>query len=160
VTPLCLAISSRWPRPQVVEMIQKRPEIPVCKGHIPASFDGEVEMRDITFSYPSRPLNKVLDGFSLAAKAGGSSSPGQLLASSRSCTQGAKTPAGPNRRRESIQNPSFSAAAAVASAAEFALASSAQGRWLHLLVPLEVESRALCKSSFLCRSPVTAWSSC
>lgn len=56
---------------QVVELLQRQPEIPPSKGYTPSVFHGEIEMKDIVFSYPSRPHQTVLNGFNLQVRAGG-----------------------------------------------------------------------------------------
>ena len=55
---------------QVVEILQQKPEIPPCKGIVPPSFRGEVELRGVVFAYPTRPSRIVLNGFDLKVKFG------------------------------------------------------------------------------------------
>lgn len=39
-------------------------------GEKPAYLDGSIDIKGVTFSYPTRPNNPVLDGFSLHVPAG------------------------------------------------------------------------------------------
>eukprot|EP00192_Tetraselmis_astigmatica_P009726 CAMPEP_0117685962 /NCGR_PEP_ID=MMETSP0804-20121206/22121_1 /TAXON_ID=1074897 /ORGANISM="Tetraselmis astigmatica, Strain CCMP880" /LENGTH=808 /DNA_ID=CAMNT_0005497473 /DNA_START=224 /DNA_END=2648 /DNA_ORIENTATION=- len=55
---------------KVVEILQKKPEIPPCKGMTPDSFLGELELRSVVFAYPTRPTHLVLNGFNLTVKQG------------------------------------------------------------------------------------------
>lgn len=55
---------------KVVELIQRRPELPEAGSLRPATFLGRMELDNITFSYPSRPGTRVLDGISLRVNPG------------------------------------------------------------------------------------------
>jgi ABC-type multidrug transport system fused ATPase/permease subunit len=55
---------------QVVELLLQKPTIPAPKGYKPSQFHGEVELRDVVFSYPTRPLNPVLNGLNLKIDSG------------------------------------------------------------------------------------------
>jgi len=55
---------------KVVELLLQKPTIPAPKGYKPSQFHGEVELRDVVFSYPTRPLNPVLNGLNLKIDSG------------------------------------------------------------------------------------------
>lgn len=50
---------------RVFEFIHLQPQVPLRGGLIPDHVHGNIQFRDIDFSYPSRPQHKVLNGFSL-----------------------------------------------------------------------------------------------
>ena len=50
---------------KVVELMHRRPSIPPAGRCTPPQFSGCIELRDVDFSYPSRPLSTVLSQFSL-----------------------------------------------------------------------------------------------
>ena len=55
---------------KVITLIQRIPEMPDPGGLKPGSFSGNLELRDVEFSYPSRPDTRVLNGVSLSVKPG------------------------------------------------------------------------------------------
>ena len=58
---------------QICDLIDRVPLIDALstEGTIPsAPLRGEVEIKDVTFCYPTRPESKVCDGFNLKAEAG------------------------------------------------------------------------------------------
>ena len=56
---------------KVVELIQRLPRMP-GPGQLlaPGSFAGHLELKEVEFSYPSRPDTRVLNGVSLSVKPG------------------------------------------------------------------------------------------
>ena len=70
---------------KVIELIQRLPQMPDPGGLKPGSFSGHLELKDVEFSYPSRPDTRVLSGVSLSVKPGEASTglmKGQSLAAS------------------------------------------------------------------------------
>ncbi|CAL5221232.1 g3384 [Coccomyxa viridis] len=55
---------------KVIELIQRLPKMPDPGGLKPSSFSGHLELKDVEFSYPSRPDTRVLGGVSLSVKPG------------------------------------------------------------------------------------------
>lgn len=56
---------------EVFQVIQRKPLIHnESKGKIPTKISGYIELRDIHFSYPSRPEKSILQGLSLSIPAG------------------------------------------------------------------------------------------
>ena len=55
---------------KVVELIQRAPQMPDPGGLQPGAFGGHLELRDVDFSYPSRPDTRVLSGVSLSVAPG------------------------------------------------------------------------------------------
>ncbi|KAG7669825.1 hypothetical protein Ndes2437B_g06013 [Nannochloris sp. 'desiccata'] len=55
---------------KVVELMHRRPEIPPAGKLTPPQFFGRVELCDVHFAYPSRPLATVLSRFSLSVEPG------------------------------------------------------------------------------------------
>ena len=55
---------------KVVELIQRLPQMPGPGRLAPCSFAGHLELKDVEFSYPSRPDTRVLNGVSLSVKPG------------------------------------------------------------------------------------------
>ena len=55
---------------KVVELIQRAPQMPDPGGLQPGAFSGHLELRDVEFSYPSRPDTRVLSGVSLSVAPG------------------------------------------------------------------------------------------
>lgn len=55
---------------KVVELIQRLPQMPGPGRLAPGSFAGHLELKDVEFSYPSRPDTRVLNGVSLSVKPG------------------------------------------------------------------------------------------
>ncbi len=55
---------------KVIELIQRLPQMPDPGGLKPGSFSGHLELKDVEFSYPSRPDTRVLSGVSLSVKPG------------------------------------------------------------------------------------------
>ena len=55
---------------KVVELIQRLPQMPDPGGLKPGSFSGHLELKDVEFSYPSRPDTRVLSGVSLSVRPG------------------------------------------------------------------------------------------
>lgn len=60
------------PNWQVFELLNRQPKVPDAGSYIPPSGElrGEVELRDVVFSYPARPEVTVLKGLSLRVPAG------------------------------------------------------------------------------------------
>ena len=55
---------------KVIELMHRRPAIPPPGSLIPDSFTGHIELRDVTFTYPSRPQLVVLSNFALSINPG------------------------------------------------------------------------------------------
>ena len=55
---------------KVIELIQRLPQMPDPGGLMPSSFSGHLELKDVEFSYPTRPDTRVLNGISLSVKPG------------------------------------------------------------------------------------------
>lgn len=55
---------------KVIELIQREPKMPDAGSLQPPSFSGRLELQDVSFSYPSRPNSRVLDGISLRVNPG------------------------------------------------------------------------------------------
>ena len=55
---------------KVVELIQRAPQMPDPGRLQPSAFSGHLELRDVEFSYPSRPDTRVLSGVSLSVAPG------------------------------------------------------------------------------------------
>src|SRR3990167_10591354 len=51
----------------IYQVIERKSKIPLNdpNGHVPQYIEGDIEFRDVEFSYPSRPETKVLNGLSL-----------------------------------------------------------------------------------------------
>src|SRR3990167_1905466 len=51
----------------IYQVIERKSKIPLNdpNGHVPQDIEGDIEFRDVEFSYPSRPETKVLNGLSL-----------------------------------------------------------------------------------------------
>ena len=55
---------------KVVEMIQREPQLPGAGALQPEAFAGRLELRDVSFSYPTRPGTRVLNSISLKVNPG------------------------------------------------------------------------------------------
>lgn len=55
---------------KVVELMQRRPAFDLGGRLVPAAFFGRIELRDVEFSYPARPMTKILNDFSLIIEPG------------------------------------------------------------------------------------------
>ena len=56
---------------EVFEVIQRKPTISYSsKGKTLEKIEGNIQVRDVYFSYPSRPEKQILQGFSLSIPAG------------------------------------------------------------------------------------------
>ena len=55
---------------KVIELIQRLPDMPDPGRLQPDSFSGHLELKDVEFSYPSRPDTRVLNGVSLSVAPG------------------------------------------------------------------------------------------
>src|SRR3990167_9314084 len=51
----------------IYQLLERKSKIPLNdpNGHVPQDIEGDIEFRDVEFSYPSRPETKVLNGLSL-----------------------------------------------------------------------------------------------
>lgn len=76
---------------KVIELIQRLPQMPDPGGLKPSSFSGHLELKDVEFSYPSRPDTRVLNGISLSVKPGEASRHGLLHFSAIVETNGCST---------------------------------------------------------------------
>lgn len=56
----------------ILQVIERTPPIDVddLSGETPASVNGDIELRSVGFSYPSRPDVKLFTNFSLSIRAG------------------------------------------------------------------------------------------
>ncbi|MEP7120253.1 MAG: ABC transporter transmembrane domain-containing protein, partial [Byssovorax sp.] len=59
---------------RIFELLDRTPSIPATGGLELASIEGRVDFEDVTFSYPTRPDARVLNGINLAVK------PGEIVA--------------------------------------------------------------------------------
>eukprot|EP01134_Creolimax_fragrantissima_P004039 CFRG4039T1 len=71
---LTAILEGRGAMVSIMRILQRVPRIPEEGGDQPLSVDGVLEFRDITFQYPSRPEQVILNGFNLKVK------PGQTVA--------------------------------------------------------------------------------
>lgn len=55
---------------KVIELMHRRPAIPAPGTLAPPAFTGRIELRNVNFSYPSRPETTVLSNFSLTVEPG------------------------------------------------------------------------------------------
>lgn len=55
---------------KVVEMIQREPQLPGAGTLRPEAFAGRLELRDVSFCYPTRPGTRVLNAISLKVNPG------------------------------------------------------------------------------------------
>lgn len=54
-----------WTSCLAMQIIQRKPEIHGTDGIVLANIKGDIELRNVYFSYPSRPDQLIFDGFSL-----------------------------------------------------------------------------------------------
>jgi len=55
---------------RIFQLLDRKPEIPVRGGEKGDKFEGHIEFNKVTFQYPSRKDNKILDNISLTIKPG------------------------------------------------------------------------------------------
>lgn len=55
---------------KVIELMQRQPAVPAAGKLTPPEFGGQLELRDVNFSYPARPQSLVLRNFNLSIDPG------------------------------------------------------------------------------------------